>query len=112
MEIVHVVLLVKRDHKTSLLLVLSSFLPGGVLQEVSVHLVPGQLDVAHDAATDETVLDAQHVGILVGVGHTDICQLYIEVLINLQYRQLSQPTKSSSSLLLPSVKFHRWKDHF
>ena len=75
-------------HHTSLLLVLGSFLPGGVLQEVSVNLVPRQLDIAHHAATDETVLDAQHVGILVWVGHTDICQLYIEVLINLQYRQL------------------------
>ena len=81
-------LVVERDHKTSLLLVLSSFLPGGVLQEMGVHLVPGQLDVAHDAASDETVLDAQHVGILVGVSHADICQLYIEVLINLQWRQL------------------------
>ena len=77
-----------REITSSLLLVLSSFLPGGVLQEVSVHLIPGQLDISHHAATDETVLDAQHVGILVGVGHTDICQLYIEILINLQYRQL------------------------
>ena len=94
METVHVVVLVKRDHKTSLLLVLSSFLPGGVLQEVGVHLVPGQLHIAHHAATDETVLDTQHVGILVGVGHADICQLYIEVLINLEYRQLSQLTRN------------------
>ena len=81
-------LVVQRDHKTSLLLVLSSFLPGGVLQEVSVHLVPRQLDISHHAATDETVLDAQHVGILVGVSHADVCQLYIEVLIHLQQRQL------------------------
>ena len=88
MEIVHVVLLVKRDHKTSLLLVLSSFLPGGVLEEVGVNLVPGQLDITDHAASDETVLDAQHVGILVGVGDADICQLYIEVLINLEQRQL------------------------
>ena len=81
-------LVVQRDHKTSLLLVLSSFLPGGVLQEVGVHLVPGQLDISHHAATDETVLDAQHVGILVGVSDADVCQLYIEVLIHLQQRQL------------------------
>ena len=72
----------------ALLLVLSSFLPGRVLQEVGVHLVPGQLDVPHHAAPDETVLHAQHVGILVGVSHADVCQLYIEVLIHLQQRQL------------------------
>ena len=82
-------LVVRRDHRTSsLLLVLGSFLPGGVLEEVSVHLVPGQLDISYHAATDETVLDAQHVGILVWVSHADICQLYIEVLINLRWRQL------------------------
>ena len=72
---------------TSLLLALGSFLPGGVLQQVSVHLVPGQLDISHHAATDETVLDTQHVGILVGVSHADVCQLYIEVLIHLKQRQ-------------------------
>ena len=82
-------LVVQRDHKTSLLLVLSSFLPGGVLQEVGVYLVPGQLDIPHHAATDETVLDAQHVGILVGVSHADVCQLYIEVLVHLKSRPVN-----------------------
>ena len=82
-------LVVERDHKTSLLLVLSSFLPGGVLQEVSVHLVPGQLDVPHHAAPDEAVLDTQHVGILVRVSHADVCQLYIEVLVHLKSRPVN-----------------------
>ena len=68
-----------------LLLVLGSFLPGGVLEEVSVHLVPGQLDVPHHAPPDEAVLDAQHVRILVGVGDADVCQLNVEVLVDLEH---------------------------
>ena len=32
--------------------------------------------------SDEAVLDAEHVGILVWVGHTDVCELDVEILVN------------------------------
>ena len=31
---------------------------------------------------DEAVFDAEHVGILVWVGHTDVCELDVEVLVH------------------------------
>ena len=36
------------------------------------------------AAADEAVLDAEHVRIFVGVGHANVCQLYVQVLVNLE----------------------------
>lgn len=32
--------------------------------------------------SDEAVLDAEHVGILVWVGHTDVCELDVEILVH------------------------------
>ena len=36
----------------------------------------------HNTPSDEAVLDAEHVGILVWVGHTDVCELDVEILVN------------------------------
>ena len=74
------------------LFTLRRLLPCGILKEVGVNLVTWQLDISgvilvmlrtigenmilhspDNTPSDEAVLDAEHVGILVWVGHTDVC---------------------------------------
>ena len=41
------------------------------------------------AAADEAVLDTEHVRIFVRVRHTDVCQLYVQVLVNLNRKEMA-----------------------
>lgn len=59
-----------------------SLLARRILQQLCVHLVGGQLHISHHRAADEAVLHAQHVRIFVGICYTDVCQLYVEILIH------------------------------
>lgn len=56
--------------------------PRSVLQQLCVHLVAGQLHVAHHRAADEAVLHRQHVRILLRIGDADVGQLDVQVLVD------------------------------
>ena len=84
---------------TRSLFALSSFFPGGILQQMCVNFVSRQLDISEEdevtndatddenlpdnTATNETVLDTEHVRIFIRICHTDVCQFNIQVLVNL-----------------------------
>ena len=79
------------------LFALSSLFPSGILQEMCVNLVTRQLDISDNTATNETVLDTEHVRIFVWIRHTDVCQFYIQVLVNLE---------TKNKVLLQESLFH------
>lgn len=59
-----------------------SLLTRRILQQLRIHLVGGQLHISHHGAAYEAILHAQHVRVFVGICDTDVCQLYVEILIH------------------------------
>ena len=84
-----------------LLFALSSLFPSCILQQMCVNLVTRQLDISEkeevmddvqdedealpdNTATNETVLDTEHVRIFIRIRDTNVCQFDIQVLVNLE----------------------------
>jgi len=63
------------------LFVLRGFFAGGVLQQLGVDLVGGKLNVPDNRTTNEAVLDAEHVRILVRIGDRNVNQLDVQILV-------------------------------
>lgn len=64
------------------LLLLHGLFPSSVLEQLRVHLVCGQLHVPHHRASDEAVFHRQHVRIFLWICDTDICELYVQILVH------------------------------
>jgi hypothetical protein len=56
--------------------------PRRVLQQLRVDVCSRQLDVPHDAASYEAVVDGDEVGMLVGVRDLHVVELDVEVLVD------------------------------